>query len=263
MALSHIVRGTTDQAPGQASVLVLDKAIDLLAVIAADAGATPLTALAARAGLPPATAHRIAATLQRRGMLARVGRGRFLPGLSLMNLAGPAALNRLIAGLGAPTIARLARQTRLAAHLGVFEGEMVTYLIKEGRESARIFTREGQQLEAYCSGIGKALLAHLPDAERERYLASGEFVGVTPNTITAPDALRADLRLTRARGYAVDDCEIDFNLRCVAMPIMTPDGTVIAAISISSRDTPLDQVTDALPALRDAKHEIETKLAAG
>ena len=78
---------------------------------------------------------------------------------------------------------------------------MVTYLANAsyGRNDFRI--NEGLQLEAYCSGVGKVLLAHLPDAARENYLSQGEFIALTPNTIVDREAFARELDLIRQRGW--------------------------------------------------------------
>src|SRR3546814_15398235 len=69
---------------------------------------------------------------------------------------------------------------------------MMTYLIKEGDAQDHTLSRQGMQLEAYCTGLGKALLAHMPETERNDYLSSGTFVPLTPNTLTKPEALSAE-----------------------------------------------------------------------
>jgi IclR family transcriptional regulator, acetate operon repressor len=91
----------------------------------------------------------------------------------------------------------------------------------------------GMQLEAYCSGIGKVLLAHLPKAACEDYLAAGPFVALTSRTIVDPDLLRAELANVRHQGFAVDNHEVAEDLRCIAVPLRRPDGEVVAAVSVS------------------------------
>jgi DNA-binding IclR family transcriptional regulator len=117
--------------------------------------------------------------------------------------------------------------------LGTLEGDMVTYRIKTGEGAGDLFTRVGMQLEAYCSGIGKVLLAWLPAGEREAYLATGPFPPLTARTITEPDALRRELAQVREQGYAMDDGEIAEGLQCIAVPVRSSDGRVLAALSAS------------------------------
>jgi DNA-binding IclR family transcriptional regulator len=136
---------------------------------------------------------------------------------------------------------------------------MVTYRLKTGRGAKNLFTRTGLQLEAYCSGIGKVLLAHLPAAERRAYLAAGPFVALTPNTITDPAVLASTLDEVRAQGFASDDGEIVEDLVCLAVPIRAPDGRVPAAISVSRQAgrRPTAAVEELLPLLTAAAREIE------
>src|SRR3546814_4500086 len=82
---------------------------------------------------------------------------------------------------------------------------MITFLIKEGDVEERAISRCGMQLEAYCTGIGKALLANLPPADQEDYLASGSFVPLTKTTLVTAEARKGEFDHIVARGYAVDN----------------------------------------------------------
>ena len=213
----------------------LEKAVELLRQLAADEGEHAISVLAAEIGLPPSTAYRIAATFERAGLVVRLHRGHYLLGPTLLGIAKPGSLNRLIAGVGRPIVQTVAKRTRCTAHLGVFEGGMVTYLLKVGWGKTRVFKREGTQLEDYCTGIGKVLLAGLPESELEDYLRNGPFIRLTPKTLTDPCALRAELAAVRAQGYATDDEEMDSGLRCFAVPVRNSAGNAIAALSIATR----------------------------
>ncbi len=144
--------------------------------------------------------------------------------------------NRVQAELARQLIRKLAKMVGHTVHLGVLEGDMTTYLVKESGVDEALFTRENMQLESYCSGIGKVLLAHLPEADQERYLANGSFVRLTRHTIVDPGQLREHLKKVRAAGYAIDDREIAPDLYCLAVPIVQPDRSVTLALSVSSID---------------------------
>ena len=90
----------------------------------------------------------------------------------------------------------------------------------------------GEHAKMYCTGIGKAVLAHLPQEVAENYI-SRELVAFTKNTITDPVVLREDLVLTRERGYAVDNMEHEFGVKCVGMPVFSRRGELLAAVSVS------------------------------
>lgn len=173
------------------------------------------------------------ATLLKENYLRRLGNGRLVAGPRLMALAQQVDPKQVIAAAAAPVLSRLSARLGCIAQLGTLESDMVTYRIKTGQAAGEFFTRVGLQLEAYCTGIGKVLLAHLPEAEREAYLATGPFPALTANTITEPDALRIELQQVHAQGHACDDEEIAEGLVCFAVPLRTSDGQVPAAISVS------------------------------
>ena len=240
----------------------LDKAFDLLDQIIADGGERPLADLALAVGLPFSTAHRMARTLEERDLLMRHAPGRYLPGPALIALAGRIDPHRVLAQTCRPVMARLARQTGRTIHLGVLEDGMVTYLAKAGEDPAAAFTREGMQLEAYCSGIGKVLLAHAAPAVRQAYLADGPFVALTGATLIDPAALRDHLAAVLERGWALDDAEVFETLRCVAVPLRGQDGRVTAALSISGPAHLMDDRRQArlLDLLRAAAARIEARM---
>src|SRR4029079_1204928 len=128
----------------------------------------------------------------------------------------------------------LSRTLGLTTHMGVLEHGMVTYVAKVSAPgSFPVHTRVGAQLEPYCSGLGKVLLAALPDEQVESFILDGELVPFTPHPITTAAALRAELRLVREQGYAMDDREHQANMRCIAVPVRDQDGRAVAALSAS------------------------------
>lgn len=207
----------------------VDRAIALFEAIVLDDGRTPATEIAATFGLKPSSARRLLAALKRQGLIRSVAHGRYAGGqrLSVLTVAGN-PYRSLIEG-ARPLLKRIAERTGWAAHLGILDQDMVTYLVKEGGDS--LFTREGAQLEAYSTGIGKVLLAHLPESSLQKYL-SGHFVRMTSKTIVNVELLESEIRLTQERGFGIDNCEMSEELVCVAVPVLT-DGTCIAALSLS------------------------------
>ena len=94
-------------------------------------------------------------------------------------------------------------------------------------------TRAGAQLEAYCSGLGKVLLAALPPEQLDAIILDGELVALTPETITDKRVLRQHLDEVRAQGYATDIREFRPDMCCVAVPVCDEQGHAVAAISIT------------------------------
>ncbi len=231
----------------------------MLEAIIADGAHSNVSELARGLDMPVATAHRQVATLAAAQYLMSAGRGRYVAGPRLLGLLHRLDERQVVANVAAPILHRLARELRSTVQLGTLENDMVTYRIKTGHGASDLFTKVGMQLEAYCSGIGKVLLAHLPEAEQSAYLASGPFIALTPRTIISPLRLAEELALVRDRGFAVDDGEIAEGLICMAVPVRRPDGAVLAAISVSQAAGARGTITrDRLLAmLRAASSEIE------
>ena len=193
-----------------------------------------VSATARALGIPVSTAHRQVATLIAAGLLRPSGSGRHVAGPRLRRLATMADPRHILTSAAIGPLDRLAARTRAIAQLGSLDDAMVTYHLKTGHGAAELFTRIGMQLEAYCSGIGKILLAHLPEEQQAAYLEGGPFPPLTPRTITDPVQLAQELARVRACDYAVDDEEISVGLRCMAVPLRDEAGRVVAAISLSA-----------------------------
>ncbi len=200
-----------------------------------DRGATPVRALVADLAISSSSLHRILGALQTQGLVIRVGHGRYDAGIALAATMADVAPLTQLARAARPPLARLARGMRVSAHLGVLDGDMTTYLVKiaAGRGGDTLFTREGGQLEAYCTAIGKVLLAGLPNENQRRYCAGGPFVRLTANTIVDPDRLYAAIQAAGVRGWACDDHEMAEGLYCVAVPVRDRCNQIAAAVSIS------------------------------
>jgi IclR family acetate operon transcriptional repressor len=236
----------------------VDRALRLLQAILADEGRNTIGAVAENADLPLSTAHRLVATMVRHKLLTRTARGHYVAAQRLASAGGEGPARRGLALTARPVLRRLATASAAAAHLGVMDGDMVTYLVKESAGNRDLFTREGMQLEAYCSAVGKMLLAHLPGSALDSYFAGGPLVPLTSRTMTDELQLRAHLADVRRNQHAVDDREIADDLFCVAVPIRSAGGAVIAAISCS---TAPDCAFESMVAhLREAAGAIEAAL---
>jgi len=190
--------------------------------------------LSRRANLPEASGYRLIQTLEEIGAVVRGPRGRYRPGLLLLSLSHNVTISELLRDASQVLMTDLSRTLGLTTHMGVLEHGMVTYVAKVSAPgSFPVHTRVGAQLEPYCSGLGKVLLAALPDEQVESFILDGELVPLTPHTITTAAALRAELRLVREQGYAMDDREHQANMRCIAVPVRDQDGRAVAALSAS------------------------------
>lgn len=223
----------------------LDKALDLLIALGVDGGRQSFADIAETVGIPFSTARRFGAVFESRQLIVRQKAGRYLPGPALLEMAEGMPRRSVFVAMARPVLMTLSRNLGMTAHLGVLEDQMVTYLCKASAECTPLFTREGMQLEAYCSGIGKVLLAAMADDELGRYLAGGSLVALTPNTIIDPDELRTELALVRTNGWAMEDGEVVPGLACLATPVTDASGLIWAAISVSGERRRFDARTQA------------------
>lgn len=202
--------------------------------------------LSRRAHLPKASGHRLVQTLEGVGAIVRGENGRYRLGMLLLSLSQNVAVKDLLREVSKPLLTDLARRLDMTIHLGMLENDMVYYLSKIATPTSfPSHTRSGAHLEAYCSGLGKVLLAALKEDDLESFILEGELVALTPHTITDRGVLRRELERVRRLGFAVDDCEARMDTRCVAVPVRDGNGSVIAAISTTCNALamPLDQVT--------------------
>jgi IclR family transcriptional regulator, acetate operon repressor len=125
----------------------------LLDAVVVDGGRSSVAALARAAQVSVASAHRHIAALVGAGYLVPAGYGRHLPGPKLRMLAGMINDRQIMIHAAAPILDRLASRMGCVVQLGIFENDMVTYLVKAGQSAGDLFTKVGMQLEAYCSAL--------------------------------------------------------------------------------------------------------------
>lgn len=208
--------------------------------------------LSRRAGLPQASGYRLIQTLEAVGAVVRVSRGRYRPGFLLTALSRQVSLSELLVDAAHEVLEELAQRFEATAHLGILEHEMVTYVAKASApHSVPVPTRVGAQQEAYCSAIGKVLLAGLTPEAVEGFLRQGDLVALTDRTITDPGAFREEIRRVREDRFALDSGETHAHLCCVAVPLRDEAGATLAALSLVDRietmgDLRRDQVRLAL-----------------
>jgi DNA-binding IclR family transcriptional regulator len=188
--------------------------------------------LSRRANLPQASGYRLIQTLEQIGAIIRGPRGRYRPGMLLVALSQNVAIGELLRNSCQSIAADLANQFNITVHLGMLEDGMVTYVSKVTTPTSfPVNTRVGSQLEAYCSGLGKVLLAALPRERLDSIILDGSLVALTENTITDPSLLRTELGKVKRQKFAIDDRESQVDMVCVAVPVHDIEGRVIASMS--------------------------------
>lgn len=218
--------------PGLDPASVLGKAMTVLHAFSAEDMGLSFAQLQRRTGLPKATLHRIAGDLVTAGLLDRHD-GDFHLGSHLFELGMLASVERTLIEVATPFMEDLYERTHEVVHLGVREGHEVVYVAKvAGHKGARTPTRVGGRMPVHATALGKALLAHAPQAVWIDVL-SGPLERRTPRTLTAPGRLRAQLDAVVQAGVAYEYEEAALGVVCVAAPVLDAEDRPLAAISIA------------------------------
>ncbi|MFC7674421.1 IclR family transcriptional regulator [Mycolicibacterium sp. GCM10028919] len=206
----------------------------VLAVLEALAEHRRLTDLARTTGLPKSTVHRILQTMVDRGFAAFDEDNGYSPGPRMVGLSGR-TIGEFGASLGAePVLRRLQERFSATVHMAVLTGDEAVYVRKlEGNKPYRMVSRVGMAIPLHCTGIGKALLAGMPEEEVAALVQRTGLPRRTPRTLTTLDALLADLKATRERGWARDMEENEEGIVCAGAAIRDHSGRMSAAISVS------------------------------
>jgi IclR family acetate operon transcriptional repressor len=210
------------------------KALDLLSAFSFREPRLSLADLATRTGIPRPTAFRLLATLEQAGFVSKIS-GEYQLGIKCFVLGNIVAATLDLREKAHAHLERLRDATGETVHLAVLERQQVLYLerLQSPHPIGFMRSRVGGIVPAYCTSLGKTLMAFKPADEVERWLRTQTLKPMTPATITSARRLSKDLRSIRERGYAVDEQEHEVGVRCVAAPIVNHAGDVVAAISVA------------------------------
>lgn len=226
---------------GSAGVQSLHRGLEVLETVADAGGHLGIGQIADATGLAQSTVHRLLQTLVERGYMRQLPDRRYALGFRLVPLG--AAANQLV-GVGAERLlGELVRELGETANLAVLAGDRAEYVAQApSSHSMRMFTEVGRRVDLHATGVGKALLAQLADADVDAIVRRTGLPQYTPHTIATAVGLHASLAEIRARGYALDEQEQELGVRCVAVAVgsATP---IQAAVSVSG---PLTRMDDAL-----------------
>ena len=241
----------------------LERALRILRLVGE--GPKTITELGRQLDVHATTALRLVRTLRDDRFLEPVGDGTYRLGSTLMDLGQRAIEGNDLRTVGHAHLVRLNEVTNETVHSAALNGTVITYVDKvESRHPVRIESYIGREVLKHCTGVGKAILSFLPEEELDRHMASMDFEYFTPTTITDCDAFRRELKLTRERGYAVDDEEHEPGICCVAVPIFSASGRVTHSLSVSapsSRMT-ISQLLEFLPETKQTGEAISEALGA-
>jgi IclR family acetate operon transcriptional repressor len=209
----------------------VDRALALLEVLAAASTALGVGEVADLTDLPQGTVHRLLQTLQQRGYVRRDAGRKYSLGTAAIRMAD--AAQRALARSSRPHLAELVSLSGETANLAMLEGDDVVYVAQvPSPHTLRMFAEVGRHVPPHSTAVGKVLLAALP---REQALAVLRRTGLAPRTdatITDLGAFVDELHRVAEQGWAGDEEEQEYGVRCVAVPVGGP-GQVVAALSLS------------------------------
>lgn len=231
-----------------------DRVIAVLTELAGHPLGVTLEDLASRVNSSKPTVHRALATLRRAGLATLVERGLYVLGDEFLRLAFQNLNGRDEHAQIQPLLEELAAEFGETTHYAVLSDADVVYRAKmDPQEGAvRLTSLVGGRNPAYRTAVGKALLSirlHTL-AEVREWLGNAPLEARTPNTLTTAEALFAELELTRARGYAIDDEENELGVNCIAIAVYlhgapTPAGAI--SISAVKFRCPLERLVSEFP----------------
>ncbi|WP_433059438.1 IclR family transcriptional regulator [Dactylosporangium sp. CS-033363] len=228
----------------------LDRAAAILGAFDPAHRELTLAALVARCGLPRSTTHRTAEKMIRLGWLDKPAE-RYRVGNRLFEIAGLAPIRLELREAVLPFLQDLHHATKITVQLGVLDGAQILVVDKiTGHRAMPMLSQVGGAIPAYCSALGRAILAYSQPEIIDAVLG-GPLPARTPRTLTSPVAIMRELTTVPERGWAVDREEGNIGVSCVAAPIFGPLGSVVAALSVTG-PSPLVRADRIGPAVRMA-----------
>jgi IclR family acetate operon transcriptional repressor len=240
---------------GSGGVQSVERTFDVLEIMATAGGSIGLSQLAESSGLPVPTIYRLVRTLVNRGYVRQLPTRQYSLGPKLIPLGESAT--RLIGAWSRPHLAEVVKTTGETANMALLEDSMAVYVSQVPSEhSMRMFTEVGRRVYTHCTGVGKALLMQLSDDAVRQIIARTGMPAQTATTMTDPEALIADLALSRHRGYTLDDGEQEIGVRCFAVPV--PEAPTPTAISVSgpAARVTIDSADHIVPLLQRVAKEV-------
>lgn len=238
----------------------VERVFELLELVTDAGGDVTLSELASSTDLPLPTIHRLLRTLVSLGYARQLPNRRYALGPRLIRIGEGAS--RQFGALARPQLKTLVDQLGESANMAVLDGNMIVYVAQvPSLHSMRMFTEVGRRAHTHDTGVGKAILAQLPNDTVRSIVTRAGMPTPTEHSIGDVDSLIAELDRIRERGYAIDDQEQEIGVRCFSMAV--PDAPTPTAVSVSGPTSRVDEAFGerAVPMLRAAAQAISAELA--
>lgn len=237
------------------------KALDVLENLAEDGGIASISSLSARTGISASTIFRILSTLVSRGYVMKTARGEYSMGAAFFSLVHGAGTS-----LGATLneeLSSLSEVTGESVSIAMLDSSEALYIAhKSSTRSMRQFTRIGNRVALYCTGVGKALLSALSQEERAKILGAAKLKSLTPNTITKRAELETEIETIQRLGYAIDNEEQELGVRCMAIQIPNFPSFALSVSGPPSRMTHRYMLSTVKPEIDSSARKISEIMSA-
>ncbi len=249
--------------PGDSYVQSFARGLEVIRSFSGEAPAQTLSEVAERAGLTRAGARRILLTLQTLGYVVTDGRQfRLTP--RILDLGFAYLSSMPIWSLAEPVMESLVAEVKESSSAAALDGTDIVYVMRvPTHKIMRISLAVGSRLPAYCTAMGRMLLADLPEEDVKRRIAHSELKALTKHTITDSDLLFAKILQARKQGWCLVNQELEEGLIALAAPLVNRAGRTVAALNISgqvNRTTAKVMQETMLPALLAATREMSRLL---
>ena len=219
-----------------------------------------ISQLSIKTGLSRAAVRRCLYTLTKLGFAGAEDGSRYSLRPRMLTLSHTYTTSNTLSTAAQPILERMSATLRESFSVATLDGEDIVYIARtQVNRVMAVDLHIGSRLPAYCTSMGRVLLAYLPTEQLEQYLAKAALTPHTTRTITSVEKLRLALRNVRRNGYAVVDQEYEVGLRSLAVPVYSPGGRVVATLNLSGnapRMPVFDMQTRFLPHLRNAAAEL-------
>jgi DNA-binding IclR family transcriptional regulator len=215
------------------SVKSAERVLRIFELLARTEGLT-IKEISENLSFPQSSTSNLIGTLFAEGYLAQDSLKRYQLGPKLIQMGTLAMESLDISSQGTPYLKKLMEDVQETVFMSVLFEEELVYIVKiDNNRSIRTSAQPGYRKPLYCTGLGKAFLAFLPENERKVILDKIVLSPITKNTITNRDELEKELKVFIDIGYSIDNEENEEGLFCLAAPIFGPDRTIQAAISVA------------------------------
>lgn len=217
------------------TVQSVERALTILEELSEYEDGLGITEISRNVNLHKTTVFRLMGTLIEKGFVEQDSEtNKYRITLKMFEL-GSKKLDKMdILTVARPYLKRLVRETNEVVHLVMLDGTDIVYIDKvESENTIRMHSRIGKRSPAYCTAVGKAMLAYQSENDIERVWKNSKILKYTENTITNLDIFKEELKAIRERGYSIDNEENELGVRCVGAPIFNHKGEVNFAISVS------------------------------